>query len=56
MEELREEIGVKESFRRKLVSSRLKWAGHVAQMKGTVNKETRCAQNTGIEGEEADRD
>ncbi|KAI0210791.1 Protein big brother [Lamellibrachia satsuma] len=32
--ELREEVGMKESFRRKLVSSRLKCAGHVGRMEG----------------------
>ena len=32
--ELREEVGVKESFRRKLVKRRLKWAGHVERMVG----------------------
>ena len=30
--ELREEVGAKESFRRKLVKNRLKWAEHVEQM------------------------
>ena len=29
MEELKEEVGVTESLTRKLVMSRLKWAGHV---------------------------
>ena len=29
MEELRVDVGVKESFKKKLVRSRLKWAGHV---------------------------
>ena len=32
MEELREEVGVKENLGRKLVRSRLKWAGHVERM------------------------
>ena len=34
MEELREEVGAKESFRRKLMKSWLKWAGHVERMVG----------------------
>ena len=34
MEELREEVGVKEGFRRKLVRSWLKWAGRVERMEG----------------------
>ena len=34
MEELREEVGVNESFRRRLVRSRLKWAGRVERMDG----------------------
>ena len=41
MEELREEVGVKESLTRKLVRSQLKWAGHVERME--VNKESGCA-------------
>ena len=41
MEELREEVGVKESLRRKLVRSRLKWAGHVERMEG-VDEENEC--------------
>ena len=34
MEELREEVGGEESFRRKLVRSQLKWAGHVERNEG----------------------
>ena len=34
MEELREEVGERESLMRKLVRSRLKWAGHVESMEG----------------------
>ena len=34
MEELREEVGVRESLTRKLVRSRLKWDGHVESMEG----------------------
>ena len=43
MEELREEVGWKESFRGKLVRSQLKWPGHVEGMEGTVDEESRCA-------------
>ena len=32
IDELTEEVGVKESFKKKLVRSRLKWAGHVERM------------------------
>ena len=39
-EELGEEVGVKESFRRKLVKRRLKWAGHVERMVGESLTET----------------
>ena len=34
MEELREEVGVKESFGRNMVRSRLEWAGHMGRMEG----------------------
>ena len=34
MEEPKEEVGVKESFRRRLARSRLKWVGHVEQIVG----------------------
>ena len=34
MEELREEVGVRESLARKLVRSRLRWAGRVERMEG----------------------
>ena len=34
MEELREELGVKKSLRRKPVRNRLKWAGHMERMEG----------------------
>ena len=34
MEELREEVGVKESLTRKLVRSWLKWAGRVERKEG----------------------
>ena len=32
MEELRDEIGVRESLRRKFARSRFRWAGHVERM------------------------
>ena len=32
VDELRVEVGVKESFNKKLVRSRLTWAGHVERM------------------------
>ena len=32
MDELRVEVGLKESFKKKLVMSRLTWAGHVERM------------------------
>ena len=34
MYELKEDVGVKESFRMKPVRSRLNWAGQVKRMKG----------------------
>ena len=34
MEELREEVGVKEGFRRKLARSWLKWAGDIERIEG----------------------
>ena len=34
IEELREEVGVRESLTRELVRSQLKWAGHVERMEG----------------------
>ena len=36
MEELREEVGMKESLTRKLVRSRLKWAGYMERMEGEL--------------------
>ena len=32
MDELRMEVGVKESFKKNMVTSRLKWVGHVERM------------------------
>ena len=36
MEELREEVGVRESLTRKMARSRLKWGGHVERMEGVL--------------------
>ena len=47
MEELREEVGVKERFRRKLVRIRLNWAGHVEQMERGWLVKRGCAQSRG---------
>ena len=47
MEELREEVGVKESLTRKLVRSQLKWAGHVERMEGV--RLTKEADALGVE-------
>ena len=38
MDELRVEVGVKESFKKKLVRSRLKWADQMERM-GNENRE-----------------
>ena len=46
IKELREEVGEKASPRRKLVRSRLKWAGHVERMEG-VDEEGGCHQKRG---------
>ena len=48
MEELRVEVGVKESLTRKLVWSRLRWAGHVERMEGV--RLTKRADALGVEG------
>ena len=48
MEELREEAGVRESFTRKLVRSRLRWAGHVERMEWV--RLTKRADALGVEG------
>ena len=48
MEGLREEAGVKERFRRKLVRSQLKWAGHVGRMEG--ERLTKEADELRVEG------
>ena len=48
MEELREEVGGKESFTRKLVRSRLRWAGYVEKMEGV--RLTKTADVLGVEG------
>ena len=48
MEELREEVGVRESLTRKLVRSWLKWAGRVERMEGV--RLTKRADELGVEG------
>ena len=48
MEDLREEVVVKESRTRKLVRSRLKWDGHVERMEGTRLKKREDV--VGVEG------
>ena len=48
MEEMREEVGMKESLTRNLVRSRLSWAGHVEQMEG--ERLTKRADALGVEG------
>ena len=47
-EELRGEVGVRESLMRTLVRSRLKWAGHVERMEGV--RLTKRAHALGVEG------
>ena len=50
--ELRVEVGMKNSFKKKLVRSRLKWAGHVERM-GDENLTKRAdAQKVGGKGGE----
>ena len=48
MEELSEEVGVRESLMRKLARSRLKWAGYMEIMKGV--RLTKRAGALGVEG------
>ena len=48
IEELMGEVGVKKSFKRKLVRSRLKWPGHVETMEGV--RLTRRADALRVEG------
>ena len=43
MEELREEVDVKESFKWKLMRSQLTCAGYVERMGGKVDEESRCS-------------
>ena len=47
MDELKGEIGVKESFKRKLVRRRLKWAGHVERIGDEKLAEIRCLESGG---------
>ena len=51
---LKEEVGVIESFARKLVRSRLKWVGHVKTMEGVWMTESANAHGVEVEGEEED--
>ena len=48
MEELREEVGERESLTRKLVRSWLKWAGHMERMEG--ERLTKRVDELGVEG------
>ena len=48
MEELKEEVGVREGLTTKLVRSRLKWAGHVERMERV--RLTNRAEANGMEG------
>ena len=43
----RVEFGVKESFKKKLVRSRLKWARHVERMRDGKMAESRCPERGG---------
>ena len=55
MYKLSVEVGVKESFRKNLVRSRLKWARHVERMGDEkTGKESRCPGKWREEGSEGD--
>ena len=54
--ELREEVGVKESFRGKLVRSWLKWAGHNERMEEEMLTKERMRSEWRANGEKYDRD
>ena len=57
VEELMEEVGMKESTRRQLLRSRLKWVGHVVGWKGNEWLTKRAdALKVEVEEEEVDRD
>ena len=49
MDELKEEVGVMESFQKKLVKRRLIWAGHVEIIGNEINcsKKSRCPESGG---------
>ena len=49
--ELREEVGVKESFRGKLVRSWLKWAGHNERMEEEMLTKERMRSEWRVDGE-----
>ena len=50
MPELREEVGVKESLRRKLVRSWLKWVEHMERMEGERLRLTKRADMLRVKG------
>ena len=54
MDELRMEVGVRESFKKKLARSRWKWTGHVERMKDEQLAERADAQK--VEGKGGDDD
>jgi len=39
MDELRVEVGMENSFKKKLVKSKLKWAGYMNKIKGDENRQ-----------------
>ena len=62
MQELREEVGVKESFRRKLVRSWLKWAGEIesggenaSKVRGGGGGETRTSIDATVSTDFSDK-
>ena len=55
MEDMRVEVGVKDSFKKKLVSRRLTWAGHVERMGDEKLTKRTDVQKMDGEGGEEDR-
>ena len=51
MDEPREEVGIQKCVMGRLVKSRLKWAGHVEQMKGSATKDGICSPGESKEKE-----
>ena len=49
MDELRVEVGVRETFKKKLVRGRVKWAGHVERMGDENLAKSRCPEGGGKE-------